>query len=112
MFVSSALFYIDAGSWQENRILTDDSGRVLSTNLITSDAELESYGFEIEIDAKFTEKLSVQAGFGYVHSEYKDLPFTSSQNLKGNDVPLIPEFDAAIGATYKLYRKVVCACGC
>ncbi len=106
VFVSSALFYIDAGSWQENRILTDDSGRVLSTNLITSDAELESYGFEIEIDAKFTEKLSVQAGFGYVHSEYKDLPFTSSQNLKGNDVPLIPEFDAAIGATYNFTERL------
>jgi iron complex outermembrane receptor protein len=101
LFFSVAAFYIDANTWQENRILTDAEGRVLSTNLISSDAAIKSQGLEAELSGYLTKKLSINLGFGYTDAQYKDYPFTSTQNLKGNSVYLIPKFDAYLGLIYR-----------
>lgn len=100
IFLSGAIFYIDAPSWQENRILTDDNGRVLSTNLISSAAAITSKGAELEISADVTDKLRVNLGVGYSDAEYKDYPFSSTQNLAGKKVYLIPEFDVNAAVSY------------
>lgn len=102
LLFSVAAFYIDASAWQENRILTDAAGRVLSTNLISSDAAIKSQGLEAELSGYLTEKLSINLGLGYTDAQYKNYPFTSTQNLKGDSVYLIQKFDAYLGLIYRM----------
>ena len=101
LFFSAAVFYIDASSWQENRILTDDEGRVLSTNLISSEAAMTSKGFEVELSGQLTDKISISLGLGYTDAKYQDYPFSTNKNLAGNSVYLIPKFDGYLGLTYQ-----------
>ena len=102
LFFSTAIFYINASSWQQNRVLTDAAGRVLSTNLITSAAAMDSRGLELELSAALSERLSLRAGFGYTDARYKDYPYTRARNFAGNKVYLIPEFDLNLSAEYAL----------
>jgi iron complex outermembrane receptor protein len=100
MFASAAVFYIDAQSWQEYNILTAPNGQVLSTSLITSNAAIESKGFEIEVIASPTDALSIATGFGYIDATYSDYVFSPTQDFTDNKVKLVPEFDFTLNATY------------
>ena len=101
-FISAALFYIDASSWQEYNVLTDNKGRVLSTVLISSDAAIESKGFEVEFNAQVTDKLNIIAGFGYIDAKYSQYNFSESENYAGNKVKMVPKFDGSFSASYDL----------
>ena len=101
LFATAAVFYIDAGSWQEYNILTGPDGAVLATTLITSNAAIESRGFEAELAYNSIDELTISAGFGYTDAEYSKYKFSANQDFKGNDVKLIPRFDFTLNATYE-----------
>lgn len=101
-FISAALFYIDASSWQEYNVLTDSEGRVLSTVLVSSDAAIESKGFEIEFNAQATDNLQLIAGFGYIDAKYSRYHFSTNEDYSGNKVKMVPEFDFSLSANYDL----------
>lgn len=101
-FISAALFYIDAASWQEYSVLTDSEGRIISTVLVSSDAAIESTGFEIELNAQVTEKLNIIAGLGYVDASYSQYQFSATEDFSGNDVKMVPEYDISLSVSYDL----------
>lgn len=108
-YLNFAVFYIESDGWQEVRILTDDMGRVASSAFIGADADIESYGFEIETVYEPTYNLKLSASFGYTDATYKDFLFQFGQegaaamtiDLDGEPVKLVPEYDANLAARYE-----------
>ncbi len=101
-FISAALFYIDASSWQEYSVLTDSEGRIISTVLVSSDAAIESKGFEVELNAQATDKLNIIAGIGYIDANYSQYQFSANEDYSGNKVKMVPEYDISFSASYDL----------
>ena len=99
--LSAALFWIDADHWQEYNVLTDASGRALSTNLITSDATLRSRGGEVEFTWRASDAWDVAASLGVVDSKYRTYRFTAQQDFSGNRTKLVPRYDAALSASWR-----------
>ncbi|MEM9421207.1 MAG: TonB-dependent receptor [Pseudomonadota bacterium] len=104
-FLSGAIFFVDASSWQEVSVLTAPDGSVLSTALISSNASLESKGFEVEIALDPTDNLELSFGLGYTDAEYKTYKFSEDKEFSGNKVKLVPEFDLSLGATYHFNER-------
>lgn len=100
LFVSGAVFYIDASSWQEVNILTAPDGTVLSTALINADAAITSQGVELEMQFQVTSRLSLRAGLGLVEAEYDRYNFSDSLSFAGNKVKMIPEHDISLAIEY------------
>jgi iron complex outermembrane receptor protein len=97
---SGAIFHIDSDNWQEIRVLTDANGRPTSSDFIGSSASVRSRGVEFEASWEAAEGLSFSGGFGWVDSEYRYL-FNGAENLAGNPVKLVPEYDANLSARYQ-----------
>ena len=95
---------IEADNWQEYNVLVNNQGQAISTNLITSNAAIQSRGVEVELTGKLSPKLDLSASFGYVDSEYTDYRFSTAQNFTGNKVKLVPEYDASIAASWRPWR--------
>ncbi|MEA1618043.1 TonB-dependent receptor [Erythrobacter sp. T5W1-R] len=104
LLVSGALFHIDANNWQEFNVLVNDQGQAISTNLITSDANVRSRGFELEVTGKPSATLELAASFGYVDSTYTDYRFSATQDFTGNRVRLVPEYDASLSASWRPWK--------
>jgi iron complex outermembrane receptor protein len=104
LLVSGALFHIDADNWQEFNVLVNDQGQAISTNLITSDANVRSRGFELEVTGKPSATLELAASFGYVDSTYTDYRFSATQDFTGNRVRLVPEYDASLSASWRPWK--------
>jgi iron complex outermembrane receptor protein len=96
---SGALFQIDSDNWQEIRVLTDANGRPVSSDFIGSSASVRSRGVEVEASWRPTDALSLSGSFGYADSVYRYL-FNGTENLAGNRVKLVPEYDANLTARY------------
>lgn len=101
-FISAAAFLIDASSWQEYSVLTDENGQVLSTTLINSNASIESKGFEIELRTNPIDTLTIIAGLGYIDAKYKDYQFSATENYAGERVKMVPEFDLSLSLIYDI----------
>ena len=101
-FISGALFFIDAKSWQEYNALTTPDGKILSTILVNSDAAIESRGFELELHATPTDGLTLTAGLGYIDAEYSQYQFSPTLNYAGNKVKMVPEFDVTFSGSYDI----------
>jgi iron complex outermembrane recepter protein len=97
---SGAIFQIDSDNWQEIRVLTDPNGRPTSSDFIGSSASVRSRGIEFEASWEPTDGLSLSGSLGYVDSEYRFL-FNGTENLAGNPVKLVPEYDANLAARYQ-----------
>lgn len=97
---SAAVFQIDSSNWQEIRVLTDPSGRPVSSDFIGSSASIRSRGVEVEASWRPTGELSLSGSVGYVDSVYRHL-FNGTENLAGNPVKLVPEYDANLTALYQ-----------
>lgn len=104
LLVSGAMFHIDANNWQEFNVLVNDRGQAISTNLITSDANVRSRGFELEVTGKPSPTLELAASFGYVDSTYTDYRFSATQNFTGNRVRLVPEYDASLSGSWRPWK--------
>ncbi len=96
---SGAIFQIDSDNWQEIRVLTDANGRPVSSDFIGSSASVRSRGAEVEASWRPTEAFSLSGSFGYADSVYRYL-FNGTENLAGNRVKLVPEYDANLTARY------------
>lgn len=99
--LAGAVFYIEADNYQEITVLLDEKGNVLTTSLIGSDAEIESYGFEIEGQWDITETFMLTGNFGFTNAEYTDFARLEATQVIGNPVKLIPEYDVNIAARYQ-----------
>jgi len=104
LLLSGAAFRIDANNWQEFNVLVNDQGQAISTNLITSDANVRSQGFELEVTGKPTATLELAVSFGYVDSTYTDYRFSATQDYTGNRVRLVPEYDASLSASWRPWK--------
>lgn len=96
---SIAGFQIDTSNWQEIRVLTDANGRPASSDFIGSSAKVRSRGFEIEANWQPAKEVSISGSFGYADATYRYL-FNGIENLAGNRVKLVPEYDANLAARY------------
>ncbi|MBL4630870.1 MAG: TonB-dependent receptor, partial [Paraglaciecola sp.] len=101
LFISSAVYYNDASTWQEISLLTADDGTVLSTVLINSNAAITSKGAEFEAIYKINEALSLTAGFGYQDAVYDKNDYSEDISFAGNKVKMIPKWDSVISTTYQ-----------
>ncbi len=108
-YLNLAAFYIESDNWQEVRVLTDEMGRVTSSAFIGANADIQSYGFEIETVYEPIERLKLVASFGYTEATYQDFLFQAGAqgeavqefDLDGEPVKLVPEFDANFSALYE-----------
>lgn len=99
--LSAAAFLIEADGWQEITALEDEAGNVISTSLVTSLAEIESRGLEIEGGYEPVGGLSITGNLGYVDAEYTDFAGRGAELVIGNPVKLIPEYDANLAVRYE-----------
>lgn len=97
---SGAVFYIESNNWQEIRLLTDDQGRPVSSDFIGSAASMDSVGFELEASYRPTQAFQLNGNVGYADAKYRNL-FNGRENLAGNRVKLVPEYDAMLAARYE-----------
>lgn len=100
-YVNAALFYIESDNWQEVQVLFDDQGRVISTAFIAANGSIESQGFEIEGKYNINDNLKLTASIGYTDANYEDFQFSETENLAGNPVKLVPEYDANLALRYE-----------
>lgn len=107
LLVSGAVFHIDANNWQEFNVLVNDQGQAISTNLITSDANVRSRGFELEVTGKPSTTLELAASLGYVDSTYTAYRFSATQDFTGNRVRLVPEYDASLSASWRPWKGLL-----
>jgi iron complex outermembrane receptor protein len=96
---SGAVFQIESNNWQEIRVLTDANGRPTSSDFIGSSARVRSRGFELEASWQPADALTLSGSFGYADATYRYL-FNGTENLAGNRVKLVPEYDANLSARY------------
>jgi iron complex outermembrane receptor protein len=96
---SGAVFQIDSSNWQEIRVLTDANGRPVSSDFIGSSASVRSRGIEVEASWQPNEGLTLSGSLGYADSVYRYL-FNGTEDLAGNRVKLVPEYDANLTARY------------
>ncbi|MBN7796076.1 TonB-dependent receptor [Parahaliea mediterranea] len=101
MRASGAVFHITSDSWQEVQIATDETGRPVSSDFISSDASIRSQGAELEGHWQVTDALSVDAHIGYVDAEYRDLQLDDTTNVKGQSIQLVPEYDGGLALRYE-----------
>ncbi|MEH6589606.1 MAG: TonB-dependent receptor [Halioglobus sp.] len=101
--LNATAFYTDYTDKQEDIIQADPTGAVGTVVLNASDVEI--YGIEVEFTAALTDKLTMFANYGYIHSEYSD--FDSDLNGDGivtdnSDLTLrnTPENTFGIGANW------------
>jgi iron complex outermembrane receptor protein len=97
---SGAIFQIDSNNWQEIRVLTDANGRPVSSDFIGSSASIRSRGFEMEASWRPLDGVDLAGSFGYADATYRFL-FNGTENLAGNRVKLVPEYDASLSARYR-----------
>lgn len=99
-FLAGAVFFIEAENYHEISALLDDQGNIVSTSFISSDAAIESSGFELEGQWTPTRHFTLTGNLGVVNSEYTDFGRGEAAEVVGNPVKLIPEYDANLAARY------------
>ncbi|MEM0929001.1 MAG: TonB-dependent receptor [Pseudomonadota bacterium] len=100
-FLSGAVFFIEADNYQEIAALLDEEGNIVSTSFIGSDAAIESYGFEIEGQWEPVDSLTFTGNFGWVESEYTEFARANAEEVVGNPVKLVPQYDGNLAARYE-----------
>lgn len=102
---SGAIFHITSDNWQEVQIATDESGRPVSSDFIGSDASIRSRGAEVETHWQVSDAWSLDAHFGYVDAEYRDLQLDETTNLKGKPIQFVPEYDGGLALRYQWWNR-------
>lgn len=94
--INLAAFYTEIDDYQDR--VQFDPMTVIQANV----TETDIYGFEAEAAWGITETVSLNGFFGYTNAEYgKYIDPLTSENYKGNDVSLIPEYDFGVFAEYR-----------
>ncbi|MEM1191683.1 MAG: TonB-dependent receptor [Pseudomonadota bacterium] len=100
IFLGAAVFYVETDNFQEISDLVDEQGNVASTSFIGADAATESYGLEIEGQWLATDRLSFTGNLGIIDASYTDFGGARREQIIGNPVKLIPEYDANLAVNY------------
>lgn len=108
-YLNLAAFLIESDGWQEFDVLTDENGVLVTPSFISSDANIENKGFEVELLYELTDRLSVLANLGYTDAVYRDTEFVvggrgqqgAVEDLDGVPVKLVPEYDANLALAYE-----------
>lgn len=103
LIVNGALFYMDIEDMQVNEAVSPYEA------YLTNAAEASAIGGEVDITARLTEFLSLNAGFGYTNIEfdkYKD----ALGDYEGNKNPYAPEYTFNIGAQYRTPQGFYARC--
>ena len=104
--LNASVFHVDYQDLQVNQLIPNDQGII---DFVTSNAaEAESEGVEIELLARPSEALTVQAGYGYTNAEYVSFPGATpaGDDFSGNRLAQSPEH--SFGAVID-YRRPVSA---
>ena len=108
-YLNLAAFLIESDGWQEFDILTDENGVLTTPSFISSDANIENKGFEVEFVYDLTDRLQIAANLGYTDAVYRDTDFVvggrgqlgAVEDLDGVPVKLVPEYDFNAAALYE-----------
>ena len=107
-YLNFAAFFIESEGWQEFDVLTDENGVLTTPSFISSNANIENKGFEIELVYDLTDQLQAAMNFGYTDAVYRDTEFVvggrgqvgAAEDLDGVPVKLVPEYDFNAAAVY------------
>ncbi len=91
--IDASIWHYDFTDQQVFSLVTQPDG--LPMNQLSNAARSTLYGAEIEIGLEATERLSVQASFGTVRSQYDRFVASVAGNLAGNSLPYAPEYTFA-----------------
>lgn len=93
--MNGAVFYTDWSDQQAETYITS------TTRILTNAAQATSAGGELEAAYRMTENLSLNANYGFLHTEYEEF-FDSvlGRNYSGNPLPFAPEHSAGLGVRY------------
>jgi iron complex outermembrane receptor protein len=89
--LNAAVFNMDYQDLQVNQLIPNNFGII---DFVTSNAaKAKSQGFEIELLARPTEYLTLQAGYGFTDAEYSSFPGAtpSGDDYSGNTLPYSPK---------------------
>ena len=59
-----------------------------------------SYGGELSLRSKITERLQAHASYGYTHATFTEYMHSADMSYKGNYVPFTPHHTVDLGANY------------
>lgn len=94
---AGAAYYIDYKDLQTQRTLP----LLASTVQILGNADATSYGAELELNAQFTDHLSMDLGIGYNKTEFQDYPDCApAMNCDGNELVYAPTLTSSLGLNY------------
>ena len=62
--------------------------------------EARMAGFELEAQARVTDSLTADLGFGYVHARYESYKDDGGNDFSGNTIALVPEYNASFAVKY------------
>ncbi len=103
IIVNGALFYMDIKDMQVNEAVS------AYESYLTNAAEASAIGGEIDITARLTESLSLNASLGYTNIEF-DKYEDALGDYEGNKNPYAPEYTFNIGAQYRNSQGLYVRC--
>jgi len=71
-----------------------------STQNLGNIQQVEYIGFDIDLNARVTDELTLNAGFGYTDSEVTRFPGASSALVVGSKAPLVSDYTLNVGLQY------------
>ncbi len=71
-----------------------------STQNLGNIKETQYVGFDLDLNARITDELTFNAGFGYTDSEVKEFPGPSSAFVVGSKAPLVSDYTVSVGAQW------------
>jgi iron complex outermembrane receptor protein len=62
--------------------------------------EARMAGLEVEAQARLTDALTAELGFGYIHARYESYTDEGGNDFSGNTIAVVPEFNAGLALKY------------
>ena len=87
-------FYMDVKNLQITKFVESGSGRYLSNAGIS-----ESYGVELSLRSRLTDRLTADMNYGYTRATFLDY-FNEREDFKGNTIPYTPQNTVSLGLHY------------
>ncbi|MDR2775853.1 MAG: TonB-dependent receptor [Tannerella sp.] len=88
------LFYMDIRDLQITKFVESGNGRYLSNA-----GKAESYGAELSLSARLSDKLTADLNYGYTHATFLDYN-NAKENYKGKYIPYTPRHTLSTGLQY------------
>ena len=102
LFLSGNLFFMDYSNAQQN--ITQTLNGITYIHTINAD-EAQSYGLELSASYMPTDRLSLNAGLGLMHTEFTE--FSAAADYEGNAFASAPGVTASLGANWSVTDQFV-----